>query len=195
MDLGEFFNKLANPDRIPRIFALILGLFLIVGLIVPFSLDTNQLYPRPAPQEQIDSGLIKIAPYDRGGEILTSPGITKAQYPENSKEIGWINSYMSPIAFMLKETSPYFGTSIYSSPGGLIDEILYYTRGFDTILESTILMMAFVIASWLALNFTMKRDDEDEDNGSSKVNSSSIKSIKEKAIDNSINEKTNSGEK
>ncbi|MDR3291798.1 MAG: EhaF family protein [Methanobrevibacter sp.] len=165
MDLGEFWNKLANPDRIPRIFSLILGLFLLIGFFVPFTLNNEQLYPRPAPQEQMFAG-DSIAPYDRGGEILETPGITVAQYPQYSKKIGMINSYMSPIAYNIKENSPYFGTSIYSSPGGLIDEILYYTRGFDTILESTILMMAFVIASWLALNFTMrnksKKDDEDK---------------------------------
>ena len=61
---------------------------------------------------------------------------------------------------MLKGLSPYFGTSICASPGGVIDEILYYTRGFDTILESSILMMAFIIASWLAINFTMDRKEE-----------------------------------
>lgn len=58
--------------------------------------------------------------------------------------------------------SPYFGTTIYSSPGGLIDEILYYTRGFDTILESSILMMAFIVASWLAVNYTMDRKNQKE---------------------------------
>ncbi len=46
---------------------------------------------------------------------------------------------------------------------GLIDEILYYTRGFDTILESSILMMSFIIASWLSMNYTMNRkNDENE---------------------------------
>ena len=44
----------------------------------------------------------------------------------------------------------------------LIDEVLYYTRGFDTILESSILMMAFIIASWLALNFTMNHKNDEE---------------------------------
>jgi energy-converting hydrogenase A subunit F len=67
---------------------------------------------------------------------------------------------MTPIAEMLKGISPYFGTSICASPGGVIDEILYYTRGFDTILESSILMMAFIIASWLAINFTMDRKEK-----------------------------------
>ena len=73
------------------------------------------------------------------------------------EEIDRITSYMSPVALWVSKISPYFGTSIYSSPGGLIDEILYYTRGFDTILESSILMMSFIIASWLSMNYTMNR--------------------------------------
>jgi energy-converting hydrogenase A subunit F len=71
-----------------------------------------------------------------------------------------ITGYMSPLAQFVSSISPYFGTSIYSSPGGLIDEILYYTRGFDTILESSILMMSFVIASWLSINYTMDRKND-----------------------------------
>ena len=67
---------------------------------------------------------------------------------------------MSPLAQFVSSISPYFGTSIYSSPGGLIDEILYYTRGFDTILESSILMMSFIIASWLSINYTMNRKND-----------------------------------
>ncbi len=68
-----------------------------------------------------------------------------------------VTSYVSPIGIGVSKTTLYYGTSIYSSPGGLIDEILYYSRGFDTVLESSILMMAFVVASWVALHFTMKR--------------------------------------
>ena len=157
--IAKLWNKLANPKNIPRLFAVILGLLLIAGFIIPMGLNTDQIYTRPAPQSQMDAGLA-IAPYDRGGEVLVSPGVTEAQYPENSKNLGWINSYMTPIAELLKALSPYFGTSICASPGGLIDEILYYTRGFDTILESSILMMAFIIASWLAINFTMDRKEE-----------------------------------
>ena len=160
--LGKFWNKFAKPKNIPRLFALVLGLLLIAGFLIPTALTPDQLYPRPTPQTQMDAGL-SIAPYDRGGEILSAPGITKAQYPENSASLGWINSYMSPVADAIQSISPYFGTSIYSSPGGLIDEILYYTRGFDTILESSILMMAFIIASWLAINFTMDRKNDEEE--------------------------------
>ena len=79
---------------------------------------------------------------------------------QNAASLGMITAYMSPLAEFISSISPYFGTSIYSSPGGLIDEILYYTRGFDTILESSILMMSFIIASWLSVNYTMNRKND-----------------------------------
>ena len=162
MRIGVLWNKLADPKNVPRLFAFSLGVILIIGLIVPMALNPDQLYVRPAPQEQVDEGLA-IAPYDRGGEVLTQPGIINPQYPENAASLGMITGYMSPIAEWISAISPYFGTSIYSSPGGLIDEILYYTRGFDTILESSILMMSFIIASWLSINYTMNRkNDENE---------------------------------
>ena len=44
-----------------------------------------------------------------------------------------------------------------------MDEILYYTRGFDTILESSILMMSFIIASWLSINYTMNRKNDEKE--------------------------------
>ena len=159
MRIGDLWNKLAEPKNIPRLFAFSLGIILVIGLIVPMALNPDQLYVRPAPQEQIDDGLA-IAPYDRGGEVLTQPGSIHPQYPENAASLGMITGYMSPLAQFVASISPYFGTSIYSSPGGLIDEILYYTRGFDTILESSILMMSFVIASWLSINYTMDRKND-----------------------------------
>ena len=167
--LGRILNDLANPQNIPRLFSLVLGIVLIAGFIVPFALNNDQLYPRPEPQSQVNSG-DPLAPYNRGGTViadwgvngnfLLEPGISIAQYPNNSVNLGKIAGYLSPMAITVKDTTLYYGTSIYSSPGGLIDEILYYTRGFDTILESSILMMAFVVASWIALNFTMRREDE-----------------------------------
>lgn len=156
MRIGQIWNKLANPKNVPRLFAFCLGIILIVGFVVPMALNPDQLYPRPAPQVQIDEGL-DIAPYDRGGVVMKEPGNIKPQYPENAAQLGMITGYMSPLAEWISSVSPYFGTSIYSSPGGLVDEILYYTRGFDTILESSILMMAFIVASWLTVNYTMKR--------------------------------------
>lgn len=161
MKIADIWNKLASPKRIPRLFVLILGIFLIIGFMVPMGLNVDQLYPREAPQVQVEQGL-SMAPYARGGEPLVSPGITKSAYPQYAPKLGWINSYVSPLAQFVMNLSPYFGTSIYSSPGGLIDEILYYTRGFDTVLESSILMMAFIIASWLSVNYTMNRRNDPE---------------------------------
>ena len=160
MRIGALWNKLAEPKNIPRLFAFSLGIILIIGLIVPLALNPDQLYVRPAPQEQVDEGLA-IAPYDRGGVPLKEPGNIDPQYPENAESLGMITGYMSPLAEWISSISPYFGTTIYSSPGGLIDEILYYTRGFDTILESSILMMAFIIASWLSINYTMNRKNDE----------------------------------
>ncbi len=161
MKISRLWNKLANPKNIPRLFAFTLGIILVLGFIVPMDLNIDQIYVRSAPQVQVDEGLA-IAPYDRGGEVLEKPGISMAQYPENAPYLGMINSYMTPLALWVSSISPYFGTTIYSSPGGLIDEILYYTRGFDTILESSILMMAFIVASWLAVNYTMDRRNQKE---------------------------------
>lgn len=161
MKISRLWNKLANPKNIPRLFAFTLGIILVLGFIVPMDLNVDQIYVRSAPQVQVDEGLA-IAPYDRCGEVLEKPGISMAQYPENAPYLGMINSYMTPLALWVSSISPYFGTTIYSSPGGLIDEILYYTRGFDTILESSILMMAFIVASWLAVNYTMDRRNQKE---------------------------------
>ena len=162
MRIGVLWNKLADPKNVPRLFAFSLGIILIIGLIVPMALNPDQLYVRPAPQEQIDDGLA-IAPYDRGGEVLTQAGVINPQYPDNAASLGMITGYMSPLAQFISSISPYFGTSIYSSPGGLVDEILYYTRGFDTILESSILMMSFIIASWLSINYTMNRKNDEKE--------------------------------
>lgn len=161
MKISRLWDKLANPKNIPRLFAFTLGIILVLGFIVPMDLNVDQIYVRSAPQVQVDEGLA-IAPYDRGGEVLEKAGISMAQYPENAPYLGMINSYMTPLALWVSSISPYFGTTIYSSPGGLIDEILYYTRGFDTILESSILMMAFIVASWLAVNYTMDRRNQKE---------------------------------
>ncbi len=158
--IGRLWNSLATPKRIPRLYSIILGILLLSGFIVPLALNEHQLYPRPEPQLQI-SQQDPFAPYDRGGEALKQPGIVKSQYPHNADKKGMVTSYLSPIAAAVSETTIYYGTSIYASPGGLIDEILYYSRGFDTVLESTILMMAFVVASWVALHFTMKRREEE----------------------------------
>ena len=97
MRIGTLWNKLANPKNVPRLFAACLGIILIAGLVIPFELNDDQLYVRPAPQSQMDEGLA-IAPYDRGGVPLEEPGIISPQYPENAASLGMITGYMSPIA-------------------------------------------------------------------------------------------------
>jgi energy-converting hydrogenase A subunit F len=158
--IGRIWNSLADPKRIPRFYSVILAIVLLAGFMIPMALNDNQLYPRPEPQLQINQQ-DPFAPYDRGGVPLKEPGIVKAQYPQFSAKAGMVTGYLSPISIGVSNNTIYYGTSIYSSPGGLIDEILYYSRGFDTVLESSILMMAFVIASWVALNFTMKRREDE----------------------------------
>ena len=179
--IGRLWNALANPDRIPKLFSVVLAVILLIGFIVPMTFDVNQVYPRPVPQEQVEDG-IALAPYYRGGVALEIPGIVKAQYPENSEKIGEITAFLSPQASLVSSLSPYFGTSIYSSPGGLIDEMLYYTRGLDTILESTILMMSFIIASWLVVNFTMNTRRIEKDSQNKNFKGSDISNT---SIDNS----------
>ena len=49
----------------------------------------------------------------------------------------------------LSQTTMHLGTTIVAHPGGIIDEILYNTRGLDTVVEPTILLIAFAIASYL----------------------------------------------
>ena len=50
MRIGVLWNKLADPKNIPRLFAVSLGIILIIGFIVPMALNPDQLYTRPAPQ-------------------------------------------------------------------------------------------------------------------------------------------------
>ena len=97
MKIGRIWNKLADPKNVPRLFAFCLGVILIAGFVVPMALNPDQIYTRPAPQDQIDEGL-SIAPYDRGGVVFKSPGIINPQYPENARELGMITGYMSPLA-------------------------------------------------------------------------------------------------
>jgi energy-converting hydrogenase A subunit F len=161
MKLGRLWNSLATPKNIPKVFSIILGVVLLAGFVVPLTYDVHQIYLKPAPQAQVDDK-DPFAPYDRGGTPLEEPAPYISQYPQYAEKAGMVTSYLSPIAIGVSQTTLYFGTSILSSPGGVIDEILYYSRGFDTILESSIMLMASIIATWVAMHFTMRRK-EDED--------------------------------
>jgi energy-converting hydrogenase A subunit F len=133
-----------------------------------FQLNPNQIYPKPAPQVQIELAKKHVdigyntAPYDRGGQPLqpNNRGIVKSQYHTSYE--GWITAYLTPFSQFLRDITYHFGTTILGHPGGILDEILYYTRGYDTILESTILFTAFTIASWVILNITEKEREKKE---------------------------------
>jgi len=160
--IGRIFNSLAEPRMVPKVFAFAIAIILIFGLSLPFYLNPKQLYPKPAPQLQIELAKKKvdvsynIAPYNRGGSPVDpkNKGIVKSQY--RSPYEGFITAYLTPFSQWLRNNSYHIGTTILAHPGGILDEILYYTRGLDTVLESSILFAAFAIASWVILNRTKK---------------------------------------
>ena len=122
-------------------------LVLVVLLIGAFSLPTityqgDDLYPKTIDRTST------LDPYDRGGEPFNTTTV-EAQYPENSPYLGYVTAYLTPLSLFLAEITPHLGTTIVSHPGGIIDEILYNTRGLDTVVETSILFTAFAIASYL----------------------------------------------
>lgn len=165
--IGRILNSLAEPEQVPKVFAFAIMVVLIFSLTFSFQLNPQQLYPKPAPQVQLELAKknvdisYNLAPYNRGGTPLdpNNKGTVKSQYQTPYE--GWITAYLTPFSQWLRDISYHFGTTILSHPGGILDEILYYTRGFDTILESTILFVAFTVASWVILNRTEKEREEE----------------------------------
>ncbi len=143
---------MADIDNLIAIYAVIVvaivAVFLVSILVVPIEYEENQLYPK-----HINTSS-PLNPYDRGGESFGTTEVI-AQYPQNSPYLGYVTTYLSPFAILLTETNLHFGTTIVAHPGGIIDEILYNTRGMDTIVETSILFIAFAIASFL-----YRRDEE-----------------------------------
>lgn len=116
--------------------------------------EGESLYPKRLDNDS------SLYPYDRGGEPLKENGLVESEYPGHEDSLGWITSYLTPFTTWLSSETHHLGTTIVSHPGGIIDEILYYTRGLDTVFEASILMMAFLLASYL-----MKRERRREDGG------------------------------
>jgi len=133
---------LSDPKELPKIFAISILFVFFVGILLNYPYYPDQLYPK-------SFELSGLYPYDRGGTPLKEPAKIVAQYPQNSEMIGWITSYLTPFSSWLASKTLYLGTTIVSHPGGIVDEILYYTRGLDTVLESSIMMMAFLIVGFL----------------------------------------------
>lgn len=135
---------ISRVENLTGLYALLTIVVVVLGLAsLPFiAYHDDQLYPKTLDPAST------LHPYDRGGVPFgTTP--VKAQYPENSPYAGYVTAYLTPFSQWLADTTHHVGTTIVAHPGGIIDEILYNTRGFDTVVETSILFVAFAIASYL----------------------------------------------
>ncbi|MDD4300165.1 MAG: DUF2106 family protein [Methanomicrobium sp.] len=135
---------LQNHNNLVSVYSLLVIIVSIIAIAsLPFTFyEENQLYPK---ETDINDPL---NPYSRGGEPFEKAEVI-AQYPDNSAYLGYVTAYLTPFSLMLAQNTLYAGTTIVSHPGGIIDEILYSTRGLDTIAETAILFIAFSIAMFL----------------------------------------------
>jgi len=142
---------LSNFDNLSRVYAILIIIVILAGLISIPSMEYHgdRLYPKTIDRDS------PLDPYDRGGEPFERADIL-AEYPENSPYLGFTTAYLTPLAMAVVATTPYMGTTIVAHPGGIIDEILYVTRGLDTVVETAILFVAFAMAAYLY----RRRDDE-----------------------------------
>ncbi|OPY39108.1 MAG: hypothetical protein A4E35_00342 [Methanoregula sp. PtaU1.Bin051] len=143
MIIRRISHYLCRYEHIVPLFAAACAvLFMASVLALPVTYHEDQLYPKAIDRQS------PLDPYDRGGPPFTQVSI-HAQYPENSPTAGLVTSYLTPFSLFLADTTLHLGTTIVAHPGGIIDEILYNTRGLDTVVETTILLVAFAIASFL----------------------------------------------
>ncbi|MBP7119778.1 MAG: DUF2106 family protein [Methanolinea sp.] len=143
MIIQKISRILSNFDNILPVFAAACAVMSIITLLtLPFVYSENQLYPK-----QIVPGS-SLNPYDRGGPPFTQVEI-QSQYPGNSPTAGYVTTYLTPFSLFLSQQTLYMGTTIVAHPGGILDEILYNTRGLDTVFEPTILFIAFAIAAYI----------------------------------------------
>jgi len=143
MIIRKISHFLCNYENIMPLFAGACMLLFFSGiLLLPISYSESQLYPKTIDRNS------SLDPYDRGGPPFSQVTIV-SQYPENSPTAGLVTSYLTPLSLYLSQTTQHLGTTIVAHPGGIIDEILYNTRGLDTVVEATILFIAFAIASFI----------------------------------------------
>lgn len=143
MIIQKISRILSNFDNILPVFAAACAVMSIITLLtLPFVYNDDQLYPK-----KIVEGST-LNPYDRGGLPFTQAEIL-SQYPGNSPTAGYVTAYLTPFSLFLSEQTLYMGTTIVAHPGGILDEILYNTRGLDTVVEPTILFIAFAIAAYI----------------------------------------------
>jgi len=143
MIIQKISRALSNFDNILPIFAAACAVMSIITLLsLPLAYHEDQLYPK-----QIVPGS-PLNPYDRGGPPFTQ-AVIHSQYPQNSPTAGYVTTYLTPFSLFLSQQTLYLGTTIVAHPGGILDEILYNTRGLDTVVEPTILFIAFAIAAYI----------------------------------------------
>ena len=143
MIIQRISRIISNYEMIMPIFAGAVTLLFVVAIFsLPLPYYEEQLYPKTYDPTS------PLNPYDRGGPPFVQIDITE-QYPENSPTAGYVTSYLTPLSLYVANTTLYLGTTIVGHPGGILDEILYNTRGLDTVVETTILFIAFAIASYL----------------------------------------------
>ncbi|MBP2172862.1 EhaF family protein [Methanococcus voltae] len=159
--INDAWNYISKPSTVSRLFSGFLCLSLFIMVFMPLEFNSDQLYPKADIQSQVLK--TPLAPYDRGGIPLEEPANIKSQYPENEPILGQITAYLTPLATWISQNTNYFGTTIVSTPGGILDEILYYTRGMDTVLESSTLLISFMVFGWLYVNRNREEDENMEE--------------------------------
>lgn len=142
--ISRISRALSNYDYLAGVYALLVIIITIIGIVsLPFlAYEDVQVYPK-----HIDRSS-PLDPYDRGGTPFNTTAV-HAQYPDNSPYLGYVTAYLTPLSQFMADGSLHLGTTIVSHPGGIIDEILYNTRGLDTVVETSILFVAFTIAAYL----------------------------------------------
>ncbi|MCP1662740.1 MAG: DUF2106 domain-containing protein [Methanocalculus sp. MSAO_Arc1] len=150
MIIHRISRILSNFDNLSKVYAVLVILVMAGGIIsIPsFDYQGDRLYPKTIDRES------PLDPYDRGGEG-SAPPVLAAEYPENTPYLGYTTAYLSPLAVLIASNTLHMGTTIVSHPGGVIDEILYATRGLDTVAETAVLFIGFAIAAYLF----RRRDD------------------------------------
>ncbi|MDG6256087.1 MAG: DUF2106 family protein [Methanomicrobiaceae archaeon] len=145
---GTWISRISRTiSELENLAGLYAALFIAVTVLGAFTLPSllyhdDQLYPKT-----IDAA-DPLNPYQRGGTPFNTTDV-QAQYPDNSPYLGYVTAYLTPVTRFIADHTPYMGTTIVAHPGGIIDEILYNTRGLDTVAETSILFVAFAIAAHL----------------------------------------------
>jgi energy-converting hydrogenase A subunit F len=143
MIIQRISRYISNFENLMPLFAAACAVLAAIAILsLPFVYAEDQLYPKHIDKES------PLDPYDRGGSPFTRADIV-VQYPENSPTAGYVTAYLTPFSWALANTTLHTGTTIVGHPGGILDEILYNTRGLDTVVETTILFIAFAIASYI----------------------------------------------